>query len=260
MKQSKLLKKSLAALLAILMVAAMIPMSAFAEEAPDAPAEKPAYIESLKLGVTTADTEATWDAGLGENGGFKVALSGVRVGDKNDAGNIKIAWLRAAGQTGSLKISGGATMPAETVGTNPLDLAKAASGTATSPETGEYTFNLTDGTATWPLVIDWTRREASTDATIRRVNYRAIQNVLGAEVGADTITLTMGFGQTAQVVDLNGDAFTTGTAGNIKTAFIPNNSGASVVYDGSSSPKTLTVTAESGLTKTYTVAFTNEPA
>ena len=58
MKQSKLLKKSLAALLAILMVAAMIPMSAFAAEAPDAPAEKPAYIESLKLGVTTADTEA----------------------------------------------------------------------------------------------------------------------------------------------------------------------------------------------------------
>ena len=85
MKQSKLLKKSLAALLAILMVAAMIPMSAFAEEAPDAPAEKPAYIESLKLGVTTADTEATWDAGLGENGGFKVALSGIRTTSTNNA-------------------------------------------------------------------------------------------------------------------------------------------------------------------------------
>ena len=53
MKQSKLLKKSLAALLAILMVAAMIPMSAFAEDAP-APAEAP-------VAITIGGEEAVFD-------------------------------------------------------------------------------------------------------------------------------------------------------------------------------------------------------
>ena len=63
MNKSKFLKKSLAALLAILMVAAMIPMSAFAAEEPT-PAPAPTGVTAIRVGGASA----TWDGSKYEIG------------------------------------------------------------------------------------------------------------------------------------------------------------------------------------------------
>ena len=125
MNKSKFLKKSLAAFLAILMVAAMIPMSAFAADAP--------------TGVTTIrvnGVSAEWD---GEK--YVAAVSGTR----EEAANVPITAVTTGTTNVYVKEKDSEKVDPSTGLT--LDLSKAANADkpATAGDDGTYVFTLLVG-------------------------------------------------------------------------------------------------------------------
>ena len=162
MKQSKLLKKSLAALLAILMVAAMIPMSAFAAD-PD---------KILVDGEETTLSEAGYSVDLAyPSDTVKAKLSALEIKLESMTGT-KVAIFGANGQQQGDSLQG---LPSLSTAKRAVDLTTKA---VTKPETGyfgTYTLELrvTEAGATEPavrtLTINVTERAKSTDTTIAKV-------------------------------------------------------------------------------------------
>ncbi|MCI8386155.1 MAG: hypothetical protein HFE95_06955, partial [Acutalibacter sp.] len=162
MKQSKLLKKSLAALLAILMVAAMIPMSAFAAD-PD---------KILVDGEETTLSEAGYSVDLAyPSDTVKAKLSALEIKLESMTGT-KVAIFGANGQQQGDSLQG---LPSLSTAKRAVNLTTKA---VTKPETGyfgTYTLELrvTEAGAAEPavrtLTINVTERAKSTDTTIAKV-------------------------------------------------------------------------------------------
>ncbi|WP_322176784.1 hypothetical protein, partial [Acutalibacter caecimuris] len=279
MNKSKFLKKSLAAFLAILMVAAMIPMSAFAADAP--------------TGVTTIrvnGVSAEWD---GEK--YVAAVSGTR----EEAANVPITAVTTGTTNVYVKEKDSEKVDPSTGLT--LDLSKAvnADKPATAGDDGTYVFTLLVGEsindpATYELAINWTRTYASSANTVTKVEN--IADMASAEIGESTITVKMKLSLAnlaeieserftkdgevytkaagAEAKDDHKIAFVSATPGNVGKELTKGDSnwenpahaasallkeifttqGASLALAGDK----LTVTAANGDTKTYTLKFEAE--
>ncbi len=270
MKQSKLLKKSLAALLAILMVAAMIPMSAFAEEAP-----MPCQIRVNKL-------DAKW-----ENGAFTA--------DVKD--NSDIVTINVIDQTGvSVRIEEeGYTAVTSTTGPT-IDLSELAS---TKPEGIDGVYGLTvvvtkgNDVQKYPLNINYTWVAKSGENTIADVDLSKFFGAVGRTISGNTITIQMKLGASLTAVAsvdtttaVGGKKFVWNGADAgkwhdddsngvfVKEGDIPQAdlvavfksadanfvaTGGKMSYASSGATGTLTVTAANGDQRIYTVKFENEP-
>ena len=187
MKQSKLLKKSLAALLAILMVAAMIPMSAFAASAPEG-------VTAIRVNGTSA----TWDGekyvvkAEGQRSPATVSMSAVVSSDTTHV------FLKEADE-GQLDTS---------TGLSGVKLSDAAEKPEPVGTTGTYKFTLLIGASRntntpYQLEIQWTETIASRDTGIKAVHH--IPDMVGDAVVADgVITIKTKLGAT----DISSAVFT----------------------------------------------------
>ncbi len=263
MNKSKFLKRSLAALLAILMVATMIP-SAFAavttvEDAPMAfAADDPGY------NISVDGNRATWDAA--ENA-YTAETKFPEGGSPADFG---ASMIPAANTT--IAVSGKEGVDLGTLGTavNPLDPDKAdksvdsfGAGTYTYTLTAEVTNDNGDVLSTneYKLVITATMTVKSTDASLKAIKSAKLQGMVSAKFDNEknTIELVKALGMSDNInSSATGNAPLTDKAG-LTPVFIPANDNiANMTYN--SGTKTLTVTAQNGDTKAYKVTFTEEPA
>ncbi len=255
MNKSKFLKRSLAALLAILMVATMIP-SAFAavttvEDAPMAfAADDPGY------NISVDGNRATWDAA--ENA-YTVSTSfeeGDPLPDDFKASMIEVKNHKVT------VLSGINAQLKATVANLGLDKAEKD---VDSFGVGTYAYDVesvvtndegdVQSTAKFKLLVNLTMEPKSSDASLRAIKSARLPYAIKAEFDNEKNTIDV-------VMALNKksthDASLTGLATGVteKDIFIPTNDAATVEY----SSKKVTVTAKNGDTKEYAVTFTEESA
>ncbi len=255
MNKSKFLKRSLAALLAILMVATMIP-SAFAavttvEDAPMAfAADDPGY------NISVDGNRATWDAA--ENA-YTVSTSFEEGNSLPDA--FKASMIEVKNHKVTV-LSGINAQLKATVANLGLDKAEKD---VDSFGVGTYAYDVesvvtndegdVQSTAKFKLLVNLTMEPKSSDASLRAIKSARLPYAIKAEFDNEKNTIDV-------VMALNKksthDASLTGLATGVtaKDIFIPTNDAATVEY----SSKKVTVTAKNGDTKEYAVTFTEESA
>ena len=255
MNKSKFLKRSLAALLAILMVATMIP-SAFAavttvEDAPMAfAADDPGY------NISVDGNRATWDAA--ENA-YTVSTSFEEGNSLPDA--FKASMIEVKNHKVTV-LSGINAQLKATVANLGLDKAEK---NVDSFGVGTYAYDVesvvtndegdVQSTAKFKLLVNLTMEPKSSDASLRAIKSARLPYAIKAEFDNEknTIDVVMALNKKsthdASLTDLAADV----TA---KDIFIPTNDAATVEY----SSKKVTVTAKNGDTKEYAVTFTEESA
>jgi hypothetical protein len=255
MNKSKFLKRSLAALLAILMVATMIP-SAFAavttvEDAPMAfAADDPGY------NISVDGNRATWDAA--ENA-YTVSTSFEEGNSLPDA--FKASMIEVKNHKVTV-LSGINAQLKATVANLGLDKAEKD---VDSFGVGTYAYDVesvvtndegdVQSTAKFKLLVNLTMEPKSSDASLRAIKSARLPYAIKAEFDNEKNTIDV-------VMALNKksthDASLTGLAAGVtaKDIFIPTNDAATVGY----SNKKVTVTAKNGDTKEYAVTFTEESA
>ncbi|WP_322176081.1 cadherin-like beta sandwich domain-containing protein, partial [Acutalibacter caecimuris] len=176
MNKSKFLKKSLAAFLAILMVAAMIPMSAFAADEPEAPAVDPGYI------IQVDGKEAKW-----ENGGYTADYSLTAGADDITFG---MSWAPVSGTTLQVKES------AVTLSNSVQAISLADSKEKrTEFTTGAYSYTLVattgDATVEYELTVNLTVTQPDRNVTVTGVDSSSAKEIVSGSVSDHTITLVM---------------------------------------------------------------------
>ncbi|NBJ90962.1 cadherin-like beta sandwich domain-containing protein, partial [Acutalibacter sp. 1XD8-36] len=243
MNKSKFLKRPLAALLAILMVVALVPMNAFAAE-PDV--IKVGGVEATLSGdaYTVSMSVPSGTSGVVENALRNVTFelrteNGTKVGIINKDGAQNTTSLQGQPGTSSTRQS-----------VDLLAYANKPEGSYWGDYTGiQLKVTTNDGVSTtYPLTITVSERNASSDTTIASVESTRI---VAAEVDntAKTIVITKPVGRdsTAKVLGLTKDNFKTTSPNadvNIGIADPDNDSITKVV-----------VTAEDKSTQVYTVSY-----
>ncbi len=262
MNKSKFLKKSLAMLLAIMMVVAMIPLSAAAEDAPTDPAPTP---ELKHPDVTANNRTATY-----ADGKYTVTVY--------DTTTVSLAWVTepdyeltittARNVKRKLPVNGidlltEATKVSDNVYTIDLEIKDTAKENAVENTTIEFTVGTTvpnDDTTLRAIRPNQSWREDTTDYT-----FKGIKGTVDNENAVITIVLPLGM--TRENVGLgDGTAFgnASATSGDIqfRRVFVPSSAHAEISYkDGANQMESIvTVTAPDKHTKNYTVKFVHEAA
>ncbi len=255
MNKSKFLKRSLAALLAILMVATMIP-SAFAavttvEDAPMAfAADDPGY------NISVDGNRATWDAA--ENA-YTVSTSFEEGNSLPDA--FKASMIEVKNHKVTV-LSGINAQLKATVANLGLDKAEKD---VDSFGVGTYAYDVesvvtndegdVQSTAKFKLLVNLTMEPKSSDASLRAIKSARLPYAIKAEFDNEknTIDVVMALNKKSTHNASLADLAMGVTA---KDIFIPTNDAATVEYNN----KKVTVTAKNGDTKEYAVTFTEESA
>ena len=232
MKQSKLLKKSLAALLAILMVAAMIPMSAFAEDAP-APAEAP-------VAITIGGEEAVFDGT-----GYSVTL---KYTEKSAPESIKKVPVSINQQGTTVQVWAGTAQLAIVSGITGTAGSKAnmnLTKVADKPETpfGEYKLEARvigkDNVSTaYPLTVTVEARDESSEKAVLDIKK---DGIVSWSVEGKNITVVKALGVTAALTNASEISVSKGAEVSAITT--------------ASNVTTFKVTAEDGSSTNYTVKY-----
>ncbi len=261
MNKSKFLKRSLAALLAILMVATMIP-SAFAavttvEDAPMAfAADDPGY------NISVDGNRATWDAAenaytvstsFKEGGTFPTSFGASMIEVKNHTVTV------LSGVNKQLKA---------TVADLGLDKAEK---NVDSFGVGTYAYDVesvvtndegdVQSTAKFKLLVNLTMEPKSSDASLKSIKSARLKGMISAKFdnAKNTIEIVKALGVDDKIVAASAANYDTelSSAADLKAVFIPTNDD---ITNMEYSAKTLTVTAENGDKKVYNVTFTEESA
>ena len=261
MNKSKFLKRSLAALLAILMVATMIP-SAFAavttvEDAPMAfAADDPGY------NISVDGNRATWDAAenaytvstsFKEGGTFPTSFGASMIEVKNHTVTV------LSGVNKQLKA---------TVADLGLDKAEK---NVDSFGVGTYAYDVesvvtndegdVQSTAKFKLLVNLTMEPKSSDASLKSIKSARLKGMISAKFdnARNTIEIVKALGVDDKIVAASAANYDTelSSAADLKAVFIPTNDD---ITNMEYSAKTLTVTAENGDKKVYNVTFTEESA
>ena len=270
MNKSKFLKRSLAALLAILMVATMIP-SAFAavvtaEDVPTAHADDPGY------SIWVDNNEATWDAA---NDAYTAKaeftegspVPSFKVSMKQDKPNTTVIVEKSGKKLSAVEIA--------------LDPADADSKNLTNSfGAGAYAYNMvakttnSDGevidTFNFKLVVNVTMNAPSNDTTIKAVKTARLPYAIKATVdnNNNTIDIVMALGKKNHHDSATGLKKKDGTAvsalDDFKAIFVPSSDNiTAMTYNygtASDATGTLTVTSQNGDIKTFAVNYTSEDA
>ncbi|WP_217957768.1 S-layer homology domain-containing protein [Acutalibacter muris] len=255
MNKSKFLKRSLAALLAILMVATMIP-SAFAavttvEDAPMAfAADDPGY------NISVDGNRATWDAA--ENA-YTVSTSFEEGNSLPDAFKASMIEVKNHKVTVLSGINAQLKATVENLGLDKAEKNVDSFGVGTYAYDVESVVTNDEGdvqsTAKFKLLVNLTMEPKSSDASLRAIKSARLPYAIKAEFDNEknTIDVVMALNKKsthdASLTDL-------ATGVTAKDIFIPTNDAATVGY----SSKKVTVTAKNGDTKEYAVTFTEESA
>ncbi len=271
MNKSKFLKRSLAALLAILMVATMIP-SAFAavvtaEDVPTAHADDPGY------SIWVDNNEATWDAA---NDAY-TAKAEFAEGDP--VPSFKVSMKQDKPNTTVIVEKSGKKLSAVEIALDPADAD--SKNLTNSFGAGAYAYNMvakttnSDGevidTFNFKLVVNVTMNAPSNDTTIKAVKTARLPYAIKATVdnNNNTIDIVMALGKkdyhdSAIKQDKNSTEMS-GTAdektAKLKAIFVPNSDKiSSITYAKTNGVNTLTVTSQNGDIKTFAVNYTSEDA
>ncbi len=239
MNKSKFLKRSLATLLAILMVVAMVPMSALAAEGDSSEPETP----SSDLHVTVDTFPATY-----ADGAYTVEVK--------DSRTVTVDWAEVEGTVLTLVTKAGTELQLPYT----LDLK------TTAEDMGNDVFKLTlkekVGTAeavSHDLIIT-VRNDVPEDDTSLREVVR-VQNAKGSngdsaisgKVEGSTITITVPYGYSETAVGLGADIL------DATKVFVPSSVHAKSEYKFVAGNKSyVVVTAGDGRSKRYNVNFVNE--
>ena len=245
MNKSKFLKRPLAALLAILMVVALVPMSAFAA-AGDPDVIKVGGVEATLSGdaYTVSMSVPSGTSGVVENALRNVTFelrteNGTKVGIINKDGAQNTTSLQGQPGTSSTRQS-----------VDLLAYANKPEGSYWGDYTGiQLKVTTNDGVSTtYPLTITVSERNASSDTTIASVESTRI---VAAEVDntAKTIVITKPVGRdsTAKVLGLTKDNFKTTSPNADVNIGIDNPATESITK--------VVVTAEDKSTQVYTVSY-----
>ena len=270
MNKSKFLKRSLAALLAILMVATMIP-SAFAavvtaEDVPTAHADDPGY------SIWVDNNEATWDAA---NDAYTAKaeftegspVPSFKVSMKQDKPNTTVIVEKSGKKLSAVEIA--------------LDPADADSKNLTNSfGAGAYAYNMvakttnSDGevidTFNFKLVVNVTMNAPSNDTTIKAVKTARLPYAIKATVdnNNNTIDIVMALGKKNHHDSATGlkkkDDSAVSALDDFKAIFVPSSDNiTAMTYNYGTvndATGTLTVTSQNGDIKTSAVNYTSEDA
>ncbi|NBJ90693.1 hypothetical protein, partial [Acutalibacter sp. 1XD8-36] len=254
MNKSKFLKRPLAALLAILMVVALVPMNALAEET-----EAFGFPDT----ITVNNRNAVYDAA---NDRYDVTVS--------DTTLASISWTPVADRKVEITTYRGIT---ETVPYDNLDLLTEAE--EKEDNVYELTLTVTDTKTNtkYPtklrITVDVTVPNDDASLQAVRVNQKftaggddyEFEAVKGEIIDNKEIQITLPLGMTAEEVGFDEDNFgkTSGDAGDssiVSRVFSPSSAFATVKYAAGADILTgkVTVTAVTGRTKEYTVHYVQE--
>ena len=229
MKKSKFLKKSLAMLLAVMLVVAMIPLSAAAAEgAPEVYVDhKMATPSGTTYSVEAADTtvdiswtkDGTTEMVIVKNDETTAALpqEGVDLTDDD--------WATQSGDVYTVKLQ---TQDAQADDSKPL--------------TKDYTLEIT--------VKEVVESDDATIKALTEAENEALADMTNYTISDDTITIYTAFGKD-QATDIDATNFVP-TSDKVEESDI-------AISDNADGTKKMVVTAEDGSTKSYTIKFETEP-
>ncbi|WP_322176392.1 cadherin-like beta sandwich domain-containing protein, partial [Acutalibacter caecimuris] len=243
MNKSKFLKKSLAAFLAILMVAAMIPMSAFAADDPDI--------------LYVGGKEAVCD---GESYAVTLTSTSGKIGDAVKKVELKLSSMNGTkiavyGANGMI----GGSLQGVPGTANTVKNVNLVTDAKTKPETGSfgtYTLELQvtekDAEAkTYPLSITFEERSTNGDTTLAKVTSNSATGIVDYKIDNEAHKVT--------IVKPIGKGNTSTDLGTLTFEATDKDNGAKAVATVDTNVVTgVTVTAENGSTQKYTVEYAVE--
>ena len=241
MNKSKFLKRPLAALLAILMVVALVPMSAFAADDDTTTPAAPEYTVVVN-NREAAFKDGGFDATVYSTYILSVALYGLPEGVKVDllTKNGNVVPLTS---TTAVDLKQEATLVSETERTSlyHIKLRETRGG-----EAKEYTLAVTVENA----------------VPVDNVDIKAVRakegSIIDSVIGKDTVTLILplGNGKNDVLNESNDPLASITSEGAATTFFVPENYNATATYNNTN--ETVTIKAADNSTKSYKVIFANE--